>query len=90
MQADKDKDKNETNKKICKVLGNVVSELKGKKRKTTLAYESDLPRSVIHYILDGIKDPQLTTFMRLATGLGLKPSELLKIIEEKIGNELDL
>lgn len=86
MQADKEN----TNKKICKILGEIVSELKGKKRKTTLAYESDIPRSVLHYIMEGIKDPQLTTFMRLAIGLNLKPSELLKMIENKIGDDVEL
>lgn len=79
MQASKA----EINKKICEILGEVVKELKGKKRKSLLAYESDLPRSVVHYILDGKKDPQLTTFWRLALGLDLRPSELLKMIEEK-------
>ena len=82
--------KEEVNKKICKILGEIVVELKGKKRKTTLAYEADLPRSVLHYIMQGIKDPQLTTFIRLANGLNLKPSELLKMIEDKMGDEFDL
>ena len=82
--------KEEINKKICKILGEIVVELKGNKRKTTLAYESDLPRSVLHYIINGVKDPQLTTFIRLANGLNLKPSELLKMIEDKMGDEFDL
>lgn len=80
MQASK----TEVNEKICKLLGEVVNELRGKKRKSLLAYESDVPRSVVHYILEGRKDPQLTTFWRLALGLGVRPSELLKIIEDKI------
>lgn len=80
MQASK----TEVNEKICKLLGEVVNELRGKKQKSLLAYESDVPRSVVHYILDGKKDPQLTTFWRLALGLGMKPSELLKILENRI------
>ena len=86
MQASKE----EINRKICKILGELVNEIRGKKRKTTLAYEADLPRSVIHYITEGIKDPQLTTFIRLAIGLNLRPSELLKLIEDKLGDEFDL
>lgn len=78
------------NEKICKLLGATVKELSGDKKKSILAYESDLPRSVVHYILEGRKDPQLTTFWRLALGLGLKPSELLKILEDKLGNDLDI
>lgn len=80
MQASKLKN----NKQICKILGNVVQELKKEKKKSILAYESDLPRSVVYAILDGKKDPQLTTFCRLALGLDLKPSELMKIVEDKI------
>ncbi len=80
MQASKLKN----NKQICKILGSVVQELKKEKKKSILAYESDLPRSVVYAILDGKKDPQLTTFCRLALGLDLKPSELMKIVEDKI------
>lgn len=72
------------NKEFCKSLGIAVNELKGDKKKSILAYESDLPRSVVYSILDGKKDPQLTTFCRLASGLDMKPSELMKVIEEKI------
>lgn len=72
------------NKEFCKSLGIAVNELKGDKKKSILAYESDLPRSVVYAILDGKKDPQLTTFCRLASGLDMKPSELMKAIEEKI------
>ncbi len=81
--------KAEINKKICKLLGEVVNELKDKKRKSILAYESDLPRSVVHYILDGKKDPQLTTFWRLALGLGMRPSELLKMLEDRLDYRWD-
>ena len=80
MQASKLKN----NKQICKILGSVVQELKKEKKKSILAYESDLPRSVVYAILDVKKDPQLTTFCRLALGLDLKPSELMKIVEDKI------
>ncbi len=72
------------NQEICQLLGKTVRELSGKKRKSILAYECDLPRSVVHYIMDGKKDPQLTTFWRLAIGLGVRPSELLKTLEDKI------
>lgn len=72
------------NEEICKLLGNIVKELSNKKKKSILAYESDLPRSVVHYIMDGVKDPQLSTFWRLALGLGIRPSELLKMLEDRI------
>lgn len=80
MQASKIK----KNKEICKLLGQIIQELKGEKKKSILAYESDLPRSVVYYILEGKKDPQLTTLWRLALGLNIRPSELLKILEDRI------
>lgn len=43
------------NKEFCKSLGIAVNELKGDKKKSILAYESDLPRSVVYSILDGKK-----------------------------------
>ena len=78
------------NEKICKLLGSLVKELSQNKKKSILAYESDLPRSVVHYIMEGVKDPQLTTFWRLAVGLEMKPSELLALLEKKVGADLDL
>ncbi|MBQ8460735.1 helix-turn-helix transcriptional regulator [bacterium] len=85
MQASKVK----KNQEICKILGKVVKELSKDKKKSILAYECDLPRSVVHYIIEGIKDPQLTTFWRLALGLGMRPSELMKILEEKLPDGWD-
>ena len=81
--------KTKKNEEICKLLGNVVKVQLGKKKKSILAYESDLPRSVVYYILDGKKDPQLTTFWRLALGLGMRPSELLRLLEDQIQDGWD-
>ena len=41
------------NEEICTLLGTVVKELGKQKRKSILAYESDLPRSVLHYMMEG-------------------------------------
>lgn len=77
------------NEIILKTLGSLVKDLSANKKKSILAYESDVPRSVVHYIMEGRKDPQLTTFFRLAKGLGKKPSEILKIMEDKLQNDWD-
>ncbi len=82
--------KTKKNEEICKLLGNVVKVQLGKKKKSILAYESDLPRSVVYYIFDGKKDPQLTTFWRLALGLGMRPSELLRLLEDQIQDGWDI
>ena len=36
---------------------------------------------------NGIKDPQLSTFWRIAEGLDIKPHELLKEVEEELGEK---
>lgn len=72
------------NKKICEVLSLVFNELKGDKKISTIAYECELPRSVVHYIKQAKKDPQLTTLWRLAEGFNMKPSEFLQLLEEKM------
>lgn len=77
------------NEKICKVLSDVIKRLVKDKKKSIVAYESDLPRSVVSYILAGKKDPQLTTFCRLARGLGKKPSDIMKAIEDKLQTDWD-
>jgi len=77
-------DKLKKNKKVCEILGLVFNELKANKKISEIAYESELSRSVIYYIQQSKKDPQLTTFWRLAEGFGIKPSELLKLLEDKM------
>lgn len=76
--------KNNKNKKIRESLSLVLKELKKDKKISTIAYESELPRSVVYYINQARKDPQLTTFWRLAEGFNIKPSELLKLVEDKM------
>ena len=77
------------NQLICKYLSEIVNDLSRDKKKSILAYESDIPRSVVLYIMEGKKDPQLTTFFRLARGLGKMPSEIMKLLEDKLNNKWD-
>lgn len=72
------------NKKIRETLSSVFKELQAKKKISAVAYESELPRSVVYYIEQAKKDPQLTTLWRLAEGFGMKPSEFLKRVEDKM------
>lgn len=54
-------DKLKKNKKVREILSSVFNELKGNKKISEIAYECELPRSVVHYIQQAKKDPQLTT-----------------------------
>ena len=49
----------------------------------SLAYESDLDRSFISMLERGLKQPTLTTLFTLCKALNVKPSEVIKSIEEK-------
>lgn len=56
-----------------------------KKSITKSAYEIGMGKSLWADLENGIKDPQLSTLWRIAEGLEIKPHELVKIIEEELG-----
>lgn len=48
-----------------------------------LAYDSDLDRTFISLLERGQRQPTIATLFKLAKSLGIKPSEMVKILEEK-------
>ena len=66
-------EKLQKNKEIINALSLLFKELKGNKKISEIAYESELSRSVLHYIKYSKKNPQLTTLWRLAEGFNMKP-----------------
>jgi transcriptional regulator with XRE-family HTH domain len=51
-----------------------------------LAYYSNLDRKYIGNLERNTQNPTLETIIKLATALGIKPSEFIKEIEENEGN----
>lgn len=78
MQLDKNK------KLILKLLGKHIKNLRGEKSQFILASENDISVSIISTVERAIKDPQITTVFKLAEALNIKPSELLKLIENDL------
>ena len=70
--------------KLQKAIAETIKENRVKSI-TKSADEIGMGKSIWADLEQGIKDPQLSTFWRIAEGLNLKPHQLLKMIEEKIG-----
>ena len=47
-----------------------------------LAFESNVDRVFISHIEQGIKQPTITTIVKLARGLGISPVELVSAMDE--------
>ena len=72
--------KNKLQKSIAKVVKNLR-----KKSITKSADEIGMGKSMWADLENGIKDPQISTLWRIAEGLEIKPSELVKLIEDELG-----
>lgn len=73
-----------------KILGASIVNLRGEKSQFMLASENDISCSIISMIERGLKDPQLTTFFKIAEALNIKPSELLREIENQLPKDFSL
>lgn len=58
-----------------------------KKSITKSADEIGMGKSIWADLENGIKDPQISTLWRIAEALDIKPHNLIKEIEEKLGTE---
>ena len=68
------------NKKKQKILNSLavnIQKLRGRKSQFLVASENDISISIISTIERGLKDPQLTTFFKLAQALNVKPHKLM-------------
>lgn len=68
-------------------LAEIVKELRLKQKKSISlsSAEIGITKSIWADLEKGIKDPQLSTVWRIAEGLEIQPSQLIKLIEEKLG-----
>jgi len=72
---------------LQETLALVIKKYRKTQSISKLANEIELSKSVWAGIEKGKRDVQISTFWRIAEGLDIKPSELLKEIEIKLGNE---
>lgn len=71
-------------KYILKALSKATLKLRGNKSRYMLSAEYDIPYSVLNYIENEDKDPQLTTLFKLARAFDLSISEFMKEIEKEL------
>ena len=67
------------------LVGKVIQECREKKRlsQEVVSGLADIGRTHLSAIERGVRKPTLETFFRIADALDIKPSELMKLIEEK-------
>ena len=64
-------------------LGKTIKKLKGNKSQYAISGEYGIPQSVLSDLERGIKDPQLSTVMKISEALGLRIDEFMtKLLEE--------
>ncbi len=75
----------ENKKKIvCDALAKTVKKLRGDKSRYMHCAEYGISTSILSNIERALKDPQLTTLMKLAESFGLKFSEFAKLLENEL------
>ncbi len=72
--------------KLQQAIAKIVKENR-KKSITKSAYEIGMGKSLWADLENGIKDPQMSTFWRIAEGLDIKPHILIKMIEDELGED---
>ena len=75
---------------ILNSLAKIVKKLRGRQSQFMLASENDISTSIISTIERSLKDPQHTTFYKLAEAFNLKPHRLMKMIEDDLPKDFSL
>ncbi|MBR6314191.1 MAG: helix-turn-helix transcriptional regulator [Clostridia bacterium] len=75
----------------ARIVGKVIQECREKKHlsQEVVSGFADIGRTHLSAIERGERKPTLETFFKLSDALNIKPSELLKLIEEKIEKQND-
>ena len=69
---------------ILKAIAKTSKRLRGKKSQFMLGAEYDIPSSVISDLEREVKDPQLTTLIKLSAAFGLSISEFMQEFEKEL------
>lgn len=75
----------EIKKEFQKTLAKIIKQHRNNTSMSRLCNEIDLSKSIWSELEQGNKDLQLSTFWRIAEAFNIKPSDLLKEIEEALG-----
>lgn len=74
----------ETKQQLQNATAKLVKKLR-KKSITKSADEIGMGKSLWADLENGIKDPQFSTLWRIAEGLEIRPHQLIKMIEDELG-----
>lgn len=69
---------------VYNAIARTVKRLRGKKSQFILGAEYDIPSSVLSDLERAVKDPQLTTLLKLANAFGLTISEFMQEFEKEL------
>ena len=77
---------------IYQTLAEVIQELRLKQGKSqrTLANEYDYPKSLLSRIENGVNESKIISIWTISESLGIKISDLLKRVEEKLPKDFKL
>jgi len=77
---------------IYTVLAEVIQDLRIKQGKSqrVLSNEYDYPKSLLSRIENGVNEAKITSIWTISESLGIKISDLLKIVEEKLPKDFKL
>ncbi len=75
---------------ILNALAEVVRDLRGNRSQFMFASENDISISIVSMVERGLKDPQLTTLVKLAEAFDMNLSDFSKLIEEKLPDNFSL
>lgn len=84
MQQQKDR--------ISKIIGKIVKNIRLKQNKSIslISAEIGMTKSMWADLEKGIKDPQLSTIIRIAEALNTPTSEIIKTLENKLGKDFSM
>lgn len=77
---------------LTKKLGELIRRLRTEKNISgqKFAFEYDIDKSNLNRTEHGLIDCKFTSFFKISQALGLKPSALLKLLEEELGENFSL
>lgn len=77
---------------ISQTIGKIVKEYRQKQHKSIslISDEIGMTKSMWADLEKGIKDPQLTTVIRIAEALNVKSSEIIIKLEDELGENFSL
>lgn len=85
--------KDEKTLNLRKVMGETIRKLREEKTSLScnkLANEFDIGNGNLNRIENGVVDCKFITLWKISEALGMKPSEFVKVLEDKLGENFSL